>query len=108
MKTLDLIVYGFDPWSSMWKRTQMLVAKLAEKNHVGQILYINPSLHLMDMVRSPGLLRTTATREAMQYLRAKRVLPNVTVYTPLLLPLMYQGKALAGLRRYREIGRAHV
>jgi len=103
MKPLNLVVYGFNPWSSMWKRTQTLISLLERRDDFGEILFVNPSVHLMDMVRQPQRLRSGAYREQLSYVVPRRVSPGIVAYTPLVPPLAYQGKPLAPLRRRLEM-----
>ncbi|PID81392.1 hypothetical protein CSB20_03210 [bacterium DOLZORAL124_64_63] len=105
MKPLNLVVFGFNPWSRMWKRTQTLTSLLRGRPGLGDILFVNPSLHAMDLARRPVLLKSSAVRESLAYAGGKRTPEGVTVYTPVVPPLAYPGKPLAGLRRRLEMGR---
>ncbi len=103
MISLNLIVFGFNPWSSMWKRTQTLVSLLKQEDGIGDILFVNPEIHFMDIVRKPARLQSSAYRELMSYLIPRRVSPGITVFTPIVLPLTYKGKALEPLRHWLEM-----
>ncbi|MCB1182866.1 glycosyltransferase [bacterium] len=101
-RRVDLVVYAFDPWSTMWKRTQMLVHHLQDSPWLGRVLYVNPAIHLMDLGRRPALLGDPVQRQALGAGGVRRITSRVAAATPLVPPLGYPGKPLAGLRRRLE------
>lgn len=86
----DLIVFGFNPWSSMWKRTQKLVSLLQCEDVFSRVLFVNPAVHAVDLVRCPTSLRSRSFRESINFVFPRRVSEKITVWTPVVPPLYYR------------------
>jgi glycosyltransferase involved in cell wall biosynthesis len=100
---VNLIAFGFNPWSSMWKRTQTLLFHLQRDGAIARILFVNPSLHVMDLVRRPDQILSPACRERIRYFLPRQVSQKIHAYSPTVFPLMYQGKALESVHRAIEM-----
>lgn len=99
----NLVVYGYNPWSTMWKRTQTLVDLLSQDDRIRDVLFVNPPIYMGNLIRRPHFELKYRRLQCWQYFLPKRVQKKITVFTPLIPPYSAYGKPLCGLRRFMEM-----
>jgi len=96
---IDLICFGYNPWSRMWKRNQQIVHGLAREPWVGEVLFVNPDVWLASLVTHPVDAMTSLPLSHWRMGWPRRVAPGITAVTPLHAPLESRWP---GLRRVAE------
>ena len=93
--TWNLICYGYNPWSRMWKRNQTMVRLLAEQPFIDRAGFVNPPAYLARLLTGPGRelsgLRRETWRAALPCERE-----GIIVHTPV-RPLFYSRSRAAAL-----------
>lgn len=54
LKKISIICFGWDPWSSMWKRTQSLMFHISKKSFVERLIFINPIAYPSRILINPN------------------------------------------------------
>jgi glycosyltransferase involved in cell wall biosynthesis len=99
-KALNIINFGFDPWSDFWKRNQTMVYLMAEREIFDRALFVNSEIWL-------GGLLTSAAEELRVHkaFRLRRMIPSkvsgkIAAYTPTYLPFSGRSERIDSVSRY--------
>ena len=97
---LNVICYGYNPWSDMWKRNQTMVRMMTDLPFVSKTLFVNPDVFLSDLARRPAVEMSAFRRNYWRYVIPKDVRADIRVVTPLRLPL---NERVFWLKRFGDI-----
>jgi len=96
----NVICYGYNPWSNLWKRNQTMVSMLARQPYINDVLFVNPQVYIGDLIKTPYKELNRFRRNYWRYVVPRKVEDSVTVFTPVVLPLSSQVPCL-GETTYR-------
>ncbi|MFT5249019.1 MAG: hypothetical protein ACI93P_000742 [bacterium] len=82
----NLICFGYNPWSSFWKRNQIIVNYLQQENFIDKVLFINPSIWFSNSLSNPQKEFSPLRKAYWNSVIPRKVNIETTVYTPLYLP----------------------
>ncbi len=83
---VDLVCFGYNPWSRMWKRNQQMVAALARTPWIRRVLFVNPEARVEHLVKHPLRELRSPARERWRGLLPRTVDAKIRVFTPCRLP----------------------
>ena len=100
MLQFNLVNFGYDSWSSYWKRNQLLFKMLADQEYINSSFYINSAVWFTSLLRHPFSCISQPARNKLGYLIPLRVQKKITVFTPIILPFQYRAPLLSGISNF--------
>ncbi len=99
-KALNIINFGFDPWSDFWKRNQTIVYLMAEREIFDWVLFVNSEIWLGGVLTGAAeelrVHKTTRLRRMLPW----RVSGKITAYTPTYLPFSGRNRRIDRMSGY--------
>jgi glycosyltransferase involved in cell wall biosynthesis len=86
VEKVDLVCFGCDAWSGMWKRNQMMISLLSKEPWVRRTLFVNPEVWVGNLAARWSVESRPPTRYAWQSIVPRRVMENVWTFTPCNFP----------------------
>lgn len=83
---INIINFGFNPWSDFWKRNQTVVYLLSQYPKIGKVLFVNNEVWLADAIKKPHKQFVQPLRNNWKYVFNKKVTSKIWSYTPAYLP----------------------
>jgi glycosyltransferase involved in cell wall biosynthesis len=87
MRKYNIICFGYDPWSHMWKRNQTMMFYLSKLSWIKKVIFINSPVWLSALIQQPKKELSHISMFQWKKIIPLKVENNVTVFTPLYLPL---------------------
>lgn len=93
-KKLNIICFGYDTWSSMWKREQSLMYYLAKKSFINRLIFVNPVLPV-SYLASRKRFKWNFAKGWKRMILPRKVAENIWALTPFyLLPFTWRYKII--------------
>jgi glycosyltransferase involved in cell wall biosynthesis len=83
---MNLICFGYNPWSTLWKRNQIMVSLLVDTGVVNRALFINPGIRVADVAARFDQQFGSLASAKWRGLFRPEVFKNIWSYTPLYWP----------------------
>lgn len=77
----NVICFGFQPWSNMWKRNQSMMAELAKLEFINRVTYVNPICSVLSLLRIKNSISKNNTSIKNLFITPK-ISSNIFIYTP--------------------------
>jgi hypothetical protein len=77
----NVICFGFQPWSKMWKRNQSMMAELAKLEFINRVTFVNPICSVLSLLRIKNSITNSKARIKNVFITTK-ISPNIFIYTP--------------------------
>ena len=95
MTAYNLVNFGYDPWSSFWKRNQTMFYLLSREQFIEQAFFFNSAVWLIDLIRNPKKELTHPWLNNWKYVIPRGIDSKITAFTPMILPFSGQSGIMA-------------
>ena len=77
----NVICFGYQPWSKMWKRNQSMMAELAKLEFINRVTFVNPICSVLSLLRIKNSI-TKSKAGIKNVFITTRISPKIFIYTP--------------------------